>query len=282
MKTLFFYLKIMALSLFASCGHLFYYPHEKIYYTPDQFDLVYEQVQFQHNHNHIIQGWLITPQSKRFKKPLGTVLHFHGNAENRSTHFLQLAWMTEYGYQVLTWDYSGYADSQGEAQRDQLYQDSLLVLEETIKRYPGTLIVYGQSLGGNIALPAAVKHQEDIDLLVLDSTFPSYQEIAFDKLKSSWITFVLSPLAYVVVNDDWAASNYLNTYRGAVLVVHGMEDTIVEQKYGQEIFKALPGPKDFLWFEGENHLQAFRKEENRKALLDKMQALIKGQDNGKL
>ena len=75
------------------------------------------------------------------------------------------------------------------------------------------IIIFAQSLGGNIALTSVAKFIEKnkkISLLVLDSTFDSYQNIAFDKMVHNVITFLFSPLCYVLLSDKTSGINYLH------------------------------------------------------------------------
>ena len=62
------------------------------------------------------------------------------------------------------------------------------------------VILYGQSLGGILSLRALLNSSLDknIDLVVIDSSFDSYQDLAFNLLKSYWTTWVFSPLGLLI------------------------------------------------------------------------------------
>lgn len=270
-------MKLLFLLLLTSCGHLFYQPHKKIYITPERFKLAYEDLYFESSDKTKLNAWLVKASA-----PLkGTVIFFHGNAENISTHFLQGAWLTKHGYQVFIFDYRGYGNSEGESEREGIYHDAQAALHKAWEIHQKTpdssrFIVFAQSLGGNIAVPAVhhVGIESKIDLLILDSTFASYQKIAFDKLTDNFITFLLSPLAFVLVNDKLAAEEdipKLKTKKN--LVLHGTADHIVPMKFGKKIFEALPEPKELKIFEGAKHIDAFAQEENRQWLVNYLDAL---------
>lgn len=271
-------MKILALMLsflLVSCGHLFYQPHKKIYKTPDQYQLTYEQVEFESPDKLLLKGWHIKTKDAT---PKGLIVHFHGNAENRSTHFFQLAWLTLKGYDLFIPDYRGYGDSQGVASREGIYYDSHAFVhygfELYEKRKAKSFIIWGQSLGGNIAARAAYDHQKDVDLLVLDSTFASYQDIAFDKLTDYALSFLLSPLAYILVNDKYAADEIIEKIKVATIVVHGNKDKIVPLKFGEEIYKRLKSRKLFIKFDNAHHIRAFAQGDNRISYLKQMEKFI--------
>lgn len=257
--------------LLSSCGHLFYQGHEKIYMTPDKFMLDYEVHTLKSRRNKL-KAWLVKPKSI----PLGTIIFFHGNAENRSTHFIQLGWLVKKGWNVFIADYSGYADSEGKSTREQIYHDSLNITEYGLKNFPGPFVMYGQSLGGNIAMAPAAAYQDQLDLLILDSTFGSYQEISFKKLYGSWLTFVLSPLAYVLVNDDYTGEKYLKDYTKPLMVIHSKDDQVVPFELGEKIFKnSNAKEKHFFKYEDYLHLQIYAKENNREEVFKKMMKMVK-------
>src|SRR5690606_1051305 len=131
----------------------------------------------------------------------GTVIQFHGNAQNISTHFYSLAWLVSEGYNLFTFDYRGYGKSEGSPHQEGVFKDALSAIEKGYefhaKSGAGAFIIYAQSLGGIIAARALPDSSlsNKVDLLVLDSTFSSYKDIAFGKLTSRWFLTPISPLA---------------------------------------------------------------------------------------
>ena len=130
-------------------------------------------------------------------------------------------------------------------------------------------IVWSQSLGGAISIPvvASSKLKEKVDLIIIESSFPSYQDIAFDKLTLSWITTPLSPLAYLLVSDAYASEKYLEKLAPTpMLVVHSKADQVVPYKFGEDIFYNYHGPKEFWTYQGKRHIGVFPHKEERKKL----------------
>lgn len=232
-----------SLFLFFSCGHLFYYPTQKVYFTPDKLNYKnFEEVYFSSGKNEKLHGWYI-----KAKQPAeNLILHFHGNAQNITAHFFQVFWMHKYKTDSIVFDYRGFGKSTGKPDAAGTYDDALAALRFAYEKFQSgnykRFIVFAQSLGGIIASRAVVDFEEahEIDLFLLDSTFNSYQNIAFDKLTDQWITILFSPLAYVLVSDKWASKPVLKKFKvKKTLVTHGTKDRIIPLKFGEQIFKEL-------------------------------------------
>jgi fermentation-respiration switch protein FrsA (DUF1100 family) len=252
------YFLILIILLFqTSCSHLFYFPDNKKHYDPSHFKIKYEKIKTKTSDGEKLHGYLI-PQVTEKRK--GLVLFFHGNAENISSHFVQIAWLRNFGYDVLLFDYRGYGDNNGDPSQIGTYHDALAMMnyahDYAEKTKTKKIIFYGQSLGGVILSSAinSFKYKSEVDLLVLDSTFSSYQNIAFDKLTDSFITILLSPLAYVLVSDKKASTSELKNIKNPTLVIHSTKDPVVPYKFGKEIFSKLNMKKKFHWkISGEFH-----------------------------
>jgi fermentation-respiration switch protein FrsA (DUF1100 family) len=257
MKKLFIYTLFF---FFYGCSNLFYFPTKHFYADPKKHDINYEDIDFISLDGTQLHGWLMS--SNKAKKKKGLILHFHGNAQNITSHWLNLGWLTKNGYDVFIFDYRGYGLSKGQANQQGLNKDSVAALNwayELQKSYP-KFIVYGQSLGGAVSMRALkdFKHRDEIDLYVLDSTFISYQSIAFDKLKEAGIFVVLSPLSYILVSDEYSAREFVEELKMPILVIHGTKDPVVPYKFGEEIFSKITTKKKWWWsVEGGGHTDVF-------------------------
>lgn len=256
----FFYLFILSF-LFAGCSNVFYQPSPIMYVNPKKLKLTYEDLYFKSKDGTELNAWFFKAKTD---KPKGTVVQFHGNAQNISAHFLSLVWVIEQGYNLFTFDYRGYAISEGKPSQAGIYLDALAALEKAEELHNahggGKFIVYGQSTGGAIALRAVpdYKNYENISLVVMDSAFSSYQDIAYDKLKSSWLLFPISPLAYVLVSDKYAADKVFNKITRPTLVIVGMQDRVVPPKFGKKIYKKISSNEKWLWKMPEGtHIDAY-------------------------
>lgn len=258
-------MRIILILLFAilgqGCSHVFYQPSSKHFIDPAQFNLKYEDVYFNSKDGTKLHGWFFPAKIAR---PKGTIVQFHGNAQNISTHFLSLVWVIDHGYNLFTFDYRGYAKSEGESSQAGIYVDALSALEKAREfnqlHGNGKFIVYGQSMGGTISLRATPDYAfyDEIDLIVMDSAFASYQDIAFDKLASRWFLFPFSPLTLLFISDAYAADEVFAKITKPTLVIVGKRDQVVPAKFGKAIFKGIKAQKKWLWKLPEgDHIDAY-------------------------
>ncbi|MFP5385951.1 MAG: alpha/beta hydrolase [Bacteriovoracia bacterium] len=242
-------LKILMLTLLAGCSSLFYYPDRILYVQPERYNFTYEEITFHPQDGTELIGWFFPAKTKNV---LGTVVQFHGNAQNMSAHFLTLSWIMDRGYNLFVFDYRGYGISDGSPDPDGVYQDSLAALEKGrdlwSKNGKGKFIIYGQSLGGAIAMKALEDYKDSslVDLVVQESTFMSYQDIGFHKLKYS-LLFPFSPLSYVLVSDKYATTKFVKRLTRPTLVIVAENDKVVDPKFGKEIYQTLTTPKKWFW-----------------------------------
>jgi uncharacterized protein len=238
------------------CNGLFYQPLASQVLTPTKFELDYREGSVPSG-NETLAYWVISSSKERATR--GTVVHFHGNAENMTTHFLYVAWLAEFGYRVVTFDYRGYGKSSGTPTRAGVVADGVAMLQFAVATWPDEpLVVIAQSIGGAIAVPAIVAAKVRPHLLVLDSTFASYRHIARQKLDSIWLTWALQyPLSYLV-SDELSPIDSAAEIRCPVISIHGTDDRIVPIEHGRALF-AKVGSQSKEWWEipqGE-HTSAF-------------------------
>lgn len=241
---------VLLMYFIQSCSHLVYQPSSKHYVDPKQYKLSYEDLYFHSKDGTKLHGWFFPAKTK---KPKGTVVQFHGNAQNISTHFFSLLWLTDQGYNLFTFDYRGYAKSEGESSQKGLYLDALSAIQKgrelNHQHGDGKLILYGQSLGGAVvtrALPDS-EFKDEVDLLVIDSSFSSYKEVSFSVMTSRWFLVPFSPLAYVLISNEYGPDKVLRKISSPTLVIVGEKDHIIPSKFGKRIFKELKTQKKWLW-----------------------------------
>lgn len=279
MATLFRWLKPRHLSLvllclllmLAGCSSLFFYPMKPWVQNPARLGLAYEDVVLIEADGTRIDGWWLPAQGQ----PKGTVYYLHGNAQNISTHVMNVAWLPAAGYQVLLVDYRGYGLSDGEpslagAMTD--IQTGLDWLRASGRAGKGPLIVYGQSLGASLAtwVLAQPGNRGKADCYIEEAGFADYRAIVNDVMKRSWLLWPLRPLVLPFINNRYAPVKVIGQLAPMpLLVVHSSEDEVVPFAHGQQLYAAAGQPKLWLPVQGA-HVQATRQEAMRKSLLDFM------------
>lgn len=251
--------KFLILLLIAGCSSLFYYPDRYQYVKPENFNFKFQEVTFHPKDGTELIGWFFPAKGSEIK---GTIVHFHGNAQNMSAHFIGMSWVIEKGYNLFVFDYRGYGISDGRPTPEGVYQDSLAALDQGRKLWAengkGKFVVYGQSLGGAVAMRALADYNETskVDLVVQDSTFMSYQDVGFHKLSRS-ILFPFSPLAYVLLSDKYSSREFVKKIDRPTLVIVSKNDKVINQKFGREIYKTLRTSKKWLWKLDGEHITTF-------------------------
>ncbi len=268
---------IGACLLLNACSGLLYHPSDKVFWPAQKFGLQAKDIHFENAEGVRLHAWLLEP--KKVSKPWVFIL-FHGNAENLSSHYAGLAWTVEMGARLFVFDYQGYGQSEGEPSPRGTVQDGIAALRWVNDQFPNLkMIVVGQSLGGAVAVRSLQELDRDETFpapkaLILEGSFSSYQSAGVSVLSRSWITWPLQPLAYVLLSDTWAPhadffaqSRHLKIPK---LIIHNERDPVVDYTLGEELFQALPQPKELWTIPAGRHMDTFWREEPnyRKQLWD--------------
>lgn len=253
----------------SGCSSLFYYPTRKTYHDPSKAGLVNEDVEFVSESGDKIHAWWFGATGKESK---GTVVFFHGNAENLTSHFANLMWLPAEGYNYFIFDYPGYGRSSGHPTPMGALNSGIAAIRWVVKnKDQRPLIVYGHSLGGNIALRSVLDLKDSVPFraVIIDSSFPSYRKIAARKLSSFWLTWPFQPLVYAFLSDRYAPDRIDALSPTPLLVIHGQKDIQVEPEFGEMIFKAAKEPKQIWRIPDGSHGSTFWRHERvyRKKLL---------------
>ena len=255
-----------------------------LYIEPkSQMGLNYEEVHFQAKDGTHLFGWYFPARlKKKTDHPKGTIIQFHGNATNLSSHFVSLVWLAEEGYDFFTFDYRGYGRSEGKPDPEGTAQDGVAALlraqEFQKKRASPLLIPIGQSLGGAILMRSLQDLGETIhpELVVLESTFVSYQTIGKRILARSWYSWPFQYLAYLLVSDQYSGMDWIQSYKGNLIILHDQSDPIVPFACGEDLNRFSPAKeKEFWTLNDGNHIAALGdpKGPYRKRLLDRLKSL---------
>ena len=256
--------------LLHGCTSLLFYPTREHVLTPDVIGLDYRDVEFHAADGVRLHGWFL-PANDQAR---GTVLFVHGNAENISTHIASVAWLPSQGYNVFLFDYRGFGASAGETDLDGLHRDTMAAIEETFQLDgvdPNRIAVFGQSLGGSVAISSLVRspRRTQVRGLIVEGAFSSYRRIAREKLAEFEPTWLLQvPLSFTIDNRYHPEEDIAGISPVPILIVHGAEDRIVAPSHAEDLFEAARPPKVLWLIGGASHIQAFQMTETRERLLN--------------
>lgn len=252
---------------FAGLDSLFYCPDHRIYTTPARDGYTYENVEFKSADGTRLTGWFIPAKGKA----LGTVIQYHGNAQNMSAHYSFVSWLPAHGFNLFVFDYRGYGKSGGVPSREGVYEDSVAALKYLKSRTDidqHKIIVLGQSIGAANALTVLGKNKFDgIVGIVSESAFSAYKRVACDH------TTLLKPFAYCLIGNKLSPEKYIGNIAPIPLVIiHGTADRVVPYKHALRLYRKAGEPKQLWTIKGGGHISALGP--NRAIYIPKLYALF--------
>jgi len=246
------YIAISSL-FFALQSHVLYQPSNYVNRTPLDIGLTYEEVSFTASDGVKLSGWYIAENSSK-----GTILFCHGNAGNIADRLEYLEILNRAGFDIFIFDYRGYGNSEGKTTEKGTYLDveaALSYLAQKRNVSVNEVILYGRSLGGAAAINIAQEHSPK--MLIIDSSFASYELIASDVLSSFLLPIPVKTLA----RFEYNSIKLIRKISCPILVIHSRNDEVIPYSHGKELFKNAPEPKEFLTISG-THNEGFLTSEN--------------------
>lgn len=163
--------------------------------------------------------------------PAPLIIFFHGNAELVTDWIDQFGLPRSLGFSILLVEFPGYGGSEGTPSEKSINRAALAAFDwaSVDPRVDRSRIVsYGRSLGGGAATRLAVERQ--VAALVLESSFTSVRPFA----ASFFIPGFL-------VRDPFDSLSLLNAYTGPLLVMHGLDDSIIPIAHGRALAAQVAG-----------------------------------------
>ncbi len=185
-----------------------------------------------------LSGLLLTPKNN-IRTDL-IFLHFHGSAQSLLTyHYQMISRLAEKGFQVITFDYSGYGFSDGKATRKNVLADAYSALD-FIKNNSDfknkKIILFGQSYGGYLATIVGSNRQNDIEGIIIEGAFYSHRKEA---------VYTAGFIANIVY-DGIRAEKEIKKNNKPLFIIHSNEDKRTPIKFGRKIYDEANEPKYFM------------------------------------
>jgi len=234
----------MFVNLFQS--KLIYFPTRGAYRTtPADVGLPFESVNLTTKDGVEIAGWFVGREGGT-----GTILYCHGNAGDISDRIGALKLMHGLGFEVFLIDYRGFGMSQGNPTEQGTYLDAEAAwshLVEVRGVVPSRIVLFGESLGGAVAVELATRHSPAA--LVVQATFTSLVDVGrqhYPLLPVDWLLRFrydsLSKIGRVVCPK---------------LFIHSTDDELVPIVLARRLFEAAAEPKQFLETPGGHNTGGF-------------------------
>lgn len=253
----------------AGCSRLFFMPQQELVRTPTEIGLEYEDVYFNSADGVRLHGWWLPAEGTA----QGTVMFFHGNAENISTHIGSVYWLPAAGFNVFMMDYRGYGLSAGDPSLPGVHADGIAALQTVMQRTDldtSQVVVLGQSLGAAVSVYAVANspYRARFKALIVDSVFASHRQITQEKLGGFWLTWPLQwPLALLVSDAFSPMKSIAGIAPVPLLVIHGTADQVIPIEHGRQVFAIANEPKTLWVIKNAQHIQALGSVETRRRLL---------------
>ncbi|KAF8629930.1 hypothetical protein AX15_003185 [Amanita polypyramis BW_CC] len=167
-----------------------------------------------------------------------TVIMFHGNAGNHG-HRIPLArvFLLSMRCNVLMMSYRGYGLSEGSPSERGLCIDAQTALNYLLS-HPvfsrNQIILYGQSIGGAVAIDLTSRNPGKIDALILENTFTSLPKLVPHALP------VLGPFSFLC-HQKWDSLSKIPLIPATtpILMLSGMKDELVPKTHMRTLWEAI-------------------------------------------
>jgi len=214
--------------------------------SPSCFNLPFEDAMIPTSDGVRIHAWLLKARDCA-RAP--TIVFFHGNAGNIGFRLPGcFALYSAFPCNILMVDYRGYGHSEGEPNEEGLMKDADAVMG-FVKGHADIgatrVVVYGQSLGGAVALYVADKFREDVAAVVLENTFFNVSKMV-DKM-FSWLG-VLKPL---VLRIYWPSNERIARVTAPILFICGTKDDLVPPTHSKDLYALANKAKARVMYEVE-------------------------------
>lgn len=194
-----------------------------------------------------LNGWLVLREGQTADEPEvakiradGTpvILYFGGNGGHRARRALPVGTLASVGAHVVIFDHRGYGENPGQPSEKHLAADARSIWDRLTQKLgvsPQRIVIYGESLGGGVAVRLASELCRDGQPpggLIVQSTFSSLADAGSE-------LYWFLPVRWLLV-DRYESARQIPFVSCPILQLHGRNDRIVPLRLGQRLFEAAP------------------------------------------
>ncbi len=228
-------------------GYLRYFEHKSLYFPdreieifPSEVGLQYEDVYLSTKDGVKLNAWFIPSKGSRY-----TLLFSHGNAGNISHRIEKILILKSLDFNIFIFDYRGYGKSGGRPSEKGLYRDieasyDYLISKKRIS--PDSIILYGESLGGAVAIDLALR--EKVKAIITESTFTSTADVAKT-------VYPLFPTYFISSRFD--SLKKIKDIEIPKLIMHSKNDDIIPFSHSLRLYNNAPEPKKHIELKGDHN-----------------------------
>ena len=185
----------------------------------------------------ILRGWLVNPQLMQDK----LLIYYGGNAEDI---FLNIEEFRDIKAASLFVAYRGFGPSSGVPGEEELFADSLAVIDDIVSRYsPKKIFLIGRSLGSGVVCYAAANKK--VQGAILITPYDSIENIA--RLKYPWLPVSL------FLRHRFDSTYYASRITCPLLVIYGGRDTVVPPERTETLINHFTQEKEIILINQADH-----------------------------
>lgn len=230
------------------------------FYVPSKEWKTINSSQFEEINFFIENDTLNTILFKTDSLPKATILFYHGTGGNISFNTDLAEILVKQKFQVYMVDFRGYGKSTGKPTHINIANDAQIIFDSILdrnefKKYP--IIIYGASMGTQIACKIVKDNQDKISGLILDGTISSFTDMALLSVPKEQIAMI----SQYVTSPYSAKEDIKDIDSIPKLMIHSKEDESVPFNQAEIVFANANEPKEIWIYEGK-HLEAIKKYKN--------------------
>lgn len=215
-----------------------YYPDTKTPVPPIKL----ENICYKTPDNVKINAWYV-----KAKENQPTIVFCHGNGGNLSYYQSILKFLSANGYGVFLFDYRGYGKSTGIPSEIGLYTDlksAIHYLEDKKRIFKEQIVLWGQSLGGAVAIDIAAKNK--FKGVIIQSSFTNVKDMATYTLQTKYLN-IKTPfkknitsnfIKYMPLAQNYDSIEKIKNVQSPLFIAHALPDKIIPCHMSVKLSKA--------------------------------------------
>jgi uncharacterized protein len=228
---------------------LFYFPVKEV---EGLSEFNYEEIPLEVEDTVTVYAYLFKPATDSVK---ASIFFIHGSGGNVGRYAKMIKPLVESGFQVYTLDWRGFGKSNGKPLHTNVLEDTKSAFRDMMNRKEVNstkVVVFGQSLGGQVAVRLTKDFESRIDGLVLDGSIASFPTLAAD----------FAPIEFLRKRAESNPDDFNQPYiaiedikeikETPKLIIQSSDDRTVTPIRGEMLFENAKEPKEFWQTEGEH------------------------------
>jgi len=208
--------------------------------SPSEYNLTWEDCYITTKDHVTVHTWLLLQENKSV---CPTIIFFHGNAGNigfRLPNARSMYWFARAN--ILMVDYRGYGNSQGHPTERGLILDAQACLDFLLARQDlnhRKIFVFGQSLGGAVAITLASNNLNSICGVIVENTFTSVDDMVIvmaERFKIKRGILFLRCFLYFFLTNHWPNKQLVKDLTCPILFISGLADELIPPSQMKELY----------------------------------------------